>query len=130
MTNKLHSDIDAANERFMEAFRQCDADALATLYTSNGQLLPPQSDFVTGPEAIRSFWQSVFEVGLKEARLATVELEGLGDTAIEVGKYTLLAAQGEVADVGKYVVIWKQDDGAWKLHRDVWNSSQEVVPPA
>ncbi|MCG6957208.1 MAG: hypothetical protein LJF04_14560 [Gemmatimonadetes bacterium] len=24
---------------------------------------------------------------------------------------------------GKCVVIWKNEDGAWKLHRDIWTSS-------
>jgi ketosteroid isomerase-like protein len=26
-------------------------------------------------------------------------------------------------DQGKYIVIWKQDGGQWKLHRDIFNSS-------
>ena len=27
-------------------------------------------------------------------------------------------------DEGKYVVVWKkQEDGSWKLHRDIWNSN-------
>jgi ketosteroid isomerase-like protein len=29
-------------------------------------------------------------------------------------------------DKGKYIVIWKQEDGQWKLHRDIFNSS---MPP-
>ena len=30
-------------------------------------------------------------------------------------------------DSGKFIVIWKQEGGQWKLHRDIWNSS---MPPA
>ena len=26
-------------------------------------------------------------------------------------------------DQGKYVVIFKQVEGRWKLHRDIWNTS-------
>ena len=26
-------------------------------------------------------------------------------------------------DVGKYVVVWKNDAGTWKLHIDIWNTN-------
>jgi hypothetical protein len=29
-----------------------------------------------------------------------------------------------VLDEGKYIVIWKQVEGQWKLHRDILNSSR------
>jgi ketosteroid isomerase-like protein len=29
-----------------------------------------------------------------------------------------------IEDMAKYLVIWKQgDDGMWRLHVDIWNSS-------
>jgi ketosteroid isomerase-like protein len=48
--------------------------------------LPPNSDFVTGRPAIQAVWQSVMDVGIKDVKLQTVELEGHGETAIEVRK--------------------------------------------
>jgi hypothetical protein len=42
---------------------------------------------------------------------------------VEVGKYTLSVAGGQVVDRGKYVVIWKQEGDEWQWHRDIWNSS-------
>jgi ketosteroid isomerase-like protein len=36
----------------------------------------------------------------------------------------LLGAGGTEADRGKYIVIWKNQGGLWKLHRDIWNSSK------
>ena len=57
-------------------------------------------------------------------QLDTVEVEGHRDTAIEVGTYTLRGAAGQVADAGKYLVVWKVEGRSWKLHRDIWNSSQ------
>ena len=119
----LRADIIAANKRFMEAFGRRDAAGLATLYTTTGQLLPPNSEVVAGREAIRTFWQGAMDLGLTQAQLDTVEVEGHGETAVEVGKYTLRAGGGQVADTGKYVVIWKTESGTWKLHRDIWNSS-------
>jgi uncharacterized protein (TIGR02246 family) len=115
--------IAAVNENFMAAFNRWDAAGLADLYTENWQLLATGSDFVTGRAAIQAFWQAAMDMGRKAVRLETVEAEGHGDTAIEIGKYTLSWKAGNVMDRGKYVVIWKQESGQWKLHRDIWNSS-------
>lgn len=27
-----------------------------------------------------------------------------------------------MTDVGKYVVVWKDEGGVWKLHVDIWNT--------
>jgi ketosteroid isomerase-like protein len=121
------SGIEAVNRRFMEAFGRGDAGGVARLYTASAQLLPANHDFVTGPAAIQHFWQGAMDMGLKEAVLETLELEAHGDTAHEVGRYTLKAAGGQVADAGKYVVIWKQEGGAWKVHRDIWTTSRPAA---
>jgi len=116
--------IAAVNENFMATRNRGDAAGLANFYTENGQLLPTGSDFVTGKAAIQAFLQEGMDRGIvKTVRLEIVEAEGHGDTAIEIGKYTSSGGAGNVIDRGKYVVIWKQEDGQWKLHRDIWNSS-------
>lgn len=122
----LSAAIASANASFMETYGRGDAAGMAQLYTTDGQLLPTGSDVVTGHEGIEAFWAAVMEMGITTARLETVELEGHGDTAIEVGRYTLGRADGEVADEGKYVVVWKNLAGTWKLHRDIWNTSRSV----
>lgn len=116
--------VESANRQFMEAFGRGDASGVARLYTSSAQLLPAQSDVVVGTTAIQRFWQGAMDMGLKEAVLETIELESSGETAHEVGRYTLKAAGGRVADAGKYLVIWKPEGGTWKLHRDIWTTSQ------
>ncbi len=123
-TIPVRAKILAGSKKFMAAFAQKNAGALAKLYTQGGQLLPPGSEVVAGREGIQAFWQGALDMGLAEVKLDTVEVEGHRETAIEVGKYTLLAAGGQVADAGKYLVIWKLDGRSWKLHRDIWNSSQ------
>jgi uncharacterized protein (TIGR02246 family) len=128
MTNQgtstgIREAIEAADENFMAAFNRGDAGGLADLYTQNGQLLPTGSDFVTGKTAIQAFWQGAMDMGIKTARLETIEAEEYAGTAIEIGKYTLSGETGNIMDRGKYVVIWKQEGGQWKLHRDIWNSS-------
>lgn len=126
--DQVHDAIVAANKNFMTAFENSDDVAMAALYTADAQLLPTSSDFVSGNEAVQAFWKSIFDMGIKKAKLETVEVEGMGDTAWEVGKYTLFIEGDQVADSGKYVVVWKKVAGEWKLHRDIWNTSVSAQP--
>jgi uncharacterized protein (TIGR02246 family) len=123
----VRSAIEAANKKWEAAVSRGDAPGVAALYTAQGQLLPAQSDFVSGTQAIGQFWQAVFDSGIKEASLTTMEVEGCGNTAHEVGKYELRDADGKVLNHGKYVVVWKREGDTWKLHRDIWTTS---VAPA
>ena len=126
IATQISDAIVAANEKFMTVFKMGDAAGLANLYTENGQVLPPNGGFLTGKDAIQAIWQSILDMGAKEIKLDIVEVEGQGDTAIEVSNYTLYSEDGQELDQGKYIVIWKQQDGQWKLHRDIFNSSMPV----
>jgi uncharacterized protein (TIGR02246 family) len=114
------SAIDAVNRGFMTAFIRKDPAAVAALYTLDGQLLPPRSDFVTGRSAIAGYWQEAMKVGIR--KLETTELEIHSESAFEVGRYTVEASDGSEADAGMYIVVWKLEDGTWRMRRDIWNS--------
>lgn len=43
------------------------------------------------------------------------------------GKTRRASKQGNVADRGKYLVIWNRDGATWKLHRDIWNTSMPAA---
>ncbi len=115
--------IVAADETFMEIFRKGDAAGIAALYTENAQFLPPNSEIVMGRQAIQATFQAFMDMGVKAVNLETLEVEGYGDTASEVGTYTLEDVEGQILDRGKFLVIWKQEAGQWKLHRDMINTS-------
>ena len=96
-STEIRDAIAAANEKFMAAVSRGDAAGLAALYTDNGQVLPPNSDFVRGRQAIQTFWQGIMDMGIKTATLEIVEVEDHGDTAIEVSTYTLQDEGGQVS---------------------------------
>lgn len=126
-TTDITSAIRKANDMFESIFSKGDAAAMAELYTENGTLLPAGTDFIQGKEAIRIFWQGAMDMGIKEARLKTLEVEEQGDTAIEMGNYSMKGAGDIPIDEGKYIVVWKQENGAWKLDKDIWNSSNAPI---
>jgi ketosteroid isomerase-like protein len=122
-STQIRDAIAAANEAFMAAFRAGDATGLVALYTTTGQLLPPNVDTMASQAAIQAFWQGVMDAGIRSVQLEIAEVEGHGDTAIEVSNYTLCGEDGQVLDQGKYIVVWKRKGEQWKLHRDIFNSS-------
>jgi uncharacterized protein (TIGR02246 family) len=111
----------------VSAFRAADANGVASCYTSDAQLLPANSEPVSGTSAIASFWRGVMGMGIAQVKLDTVEVESQGDLAVEVGRYTLAGADGGALDNGKYVVVWHRERGAWKLHRDIWTTNRPAA---
>lgn len=118
----IYDNIVEGNEKLSAAFNNQDAEAMAALYTIDGQLLPPNFDLVDGRSAIETFWGTLFNLGFDGVILEIQEVSGNGSTAYEVGLFTLFF-EGQVFDSGKYVVVWKKVQGNWYLHRDIWNSS-------
>jgi uncharacterized protein (TIGR02246 family) len=111
------------NAEFVGALQRKDAVAMAGMYTGNAKVMPPGSETVEGKSKIQAFWESVIHAGITGATLETIEVDLIGGyTAIETGKF-ILYANKDIADRGKYMVVWRNEDSQWKLHRDVWNSS-------
>ena len=119
----IRTAIEANNKRWVEALGRGDAAGIAALYTPNAQLLPANGTVVSGQPAIQKYWQGAITSGFKAVTLTTIEAEACGDTAYEVGKYTVPGEGGKVLDAGDYVVIWKRDRDQWKLHRDIWTTN-------
>jgi uncharacterized protein (TIGR02246 family) len=117
--------IKVAAAKFEDAFNSGDGAAVGALYTEDAAILPPDGARVDGRAAIAEFWQGAIDAGLKDLDLQTLEVLDAGDLAVEFGKVSLTTtgSVGKAVPVaGKYIVIWQRDDdGAWRLHRDIWN---------
>jgi len=119
--------IAAAYEKFVDAVARGDADAITALYTEDARILPPGGDIVSGRAALPAFWAAMLGMGIKRCSFDTLEVEEHGDAAIEIGRVTLYADGDVQIDTPKYLVVWKREDGKWRMHRDIFNSDQ---PPA
>jgi uncharacterized protein (TIGR02246 family) len=122
----ITSEIEEANKGFMAAFNNGDVKALARNYTNSAKLYPPNSDVVEGQEAIEDFWNAVMNTGIKRALLETVTAESYDNIAIEEGRYKLYVEGDQIVDQGKYIVTWEKEEGKWRLHRDIWNTSNSA----
>ena len=103
----LKRSINSAINTFKISFARSDAAALAAIYTNNAQLLPPNSAIIFGSNNIQHFWQQ-------------------GEYATEIGSYHIQGEAGKTLDKGKYMILWKKENGQWKYHRDILNSNQKA----
>jgi uncharacterized protein (TIGR02246 family) len=115
--------VSAGNQKLSAGLAARDAAAMASCYTRDGEVLPPGADAARGHAAIRAFWQGAMDLGVGGVTLETVELERQGEQLVEIGRYRLRAATDAEIDHGKYLVTWRLEDGEWRIHRDIWNSS-------
>ncbi len=120
--------ISARNQEFMTAVKAMDASAVAGLYTEDGQLLPPAAEPQSGRIAIKEYFLAMFGQGVSGVTLETLDLVPADSIAVETGTYAVAGPGGATLDRGKYVVVWKHEDGAWRLYRDIWNTSMPAAP--
>ena len=120
----IRTAIEAANKSFAEALGRGEAAKVADMYAAGAQVLPPNSPMIKERQKIQEFWQGLINTGAKLS-LSTSDVEAHGDMAYEVGTYELIFPDNK-RDAGKYLVVWKRQNGAWKLAVDTWNSDMPV----
>ncbi|MBS0366840.1 MAG: DUF4440 domain-containing protein [Proteobacteria bacterium] len=120
---QVRTAIEAANARFSALAAQGSGATLAGLYAKDGAVMPAGSDPIRGTQAIAKFWQGAFASGMAAIELKTVEVYAQGATATEVGEYALRDKVGHLLDRGKYIVIWHNEGGQWKLLRDMFSTN-------
>lgn len=110
-----------------DAYNAADLDALAALYTDDAVVMPPNAERVQGHEALKALANSYMEAGAVQIELPPPDAYGvLGETAWIEGTYRFFAPDGSPVDVGKYLDVYRFEDGMWRLQHHIWNSD---LPP-
>ena len=124
--------IRAASKQFADNYNSGNIAALVALYTEEPKILPPNSSIVIGKEGIQAVFQGFYDVGGRDLQLTVLDLHVHGDMAHVVGKYTSTTQpeEGEaISNSGKYVELWKRENGTWKLNTAIWNTSLPLPVP-
>ena len=115
------------DNEWVAAVANKDVASIVRFYAEDGAVLPPGAPLAQGHEAIAKVWSGL--VGLKGFALTfaptKITIAAAGDMAYEIGTYSLSfeSEKGPVRDSGKFVVVWKKVDGAWKAAADIFNSN-------
>ena len=110
---------------FEDEVRRGDSNALAAHYISDALVMPPNSEPIKGTDIV-GFWGGAIRMGLKDLKLTTTDIAGDGNLVVETGNYEMFGAENKSLDKGKYVVVWKKDNGNWKIYRDMISSNLPV----
>jgi len=121
--------IQEVNRTFSDFLSSGDPAGLARCYAKEAVLMPPNQDLIYGRNNIEGFWRGLMTAGIKSIRLESQLVEQHGDVVCEIGRYTVFIQRNEAVDEGKYLVLWLQESGEWKLFRDIWNSSRPIATP-
>jgi uncharacterized SAM-binding protein YcdF (DUF218 family)/ketosteroid isomerase-like protein len=126
MEANIHQTIIQAEQRMEQLIEAKDAAGVAANYTLTARLMSPHREILQGTAAIRGFWQTSLEPEIQRVGLETLEVESHGEAVLEIGTYTAVFQDGRIADRGTYLVLWQQEDGIWKRHRDMWNTNRPI----
>jgi ketosteroid isomerase-like protein len=126
--DSVRTQVNASNAAYGTYFATGDSASFIACYTSDACINPPGNPKICGSNGIGGFFNEGVKMGIKNIVLTTDELMGGKDGVIETGRYDLQGDGGASWDKGKFIVIWKEENGKWKMYRDIWNSDAPSPP--
>ena len=128
----IKAKITDLNQRYAAAVAAKDLDGLLGQYAPDARVLPANGPRADGNDAIRGAWTGFLNTpGLSLAFTSSdVTVSEAGDMAIDIGAYqmSMTGPGGQpVADVGKYVTIFKKVGDEWKISVETFNSDMPVA---
>lgn len=130
MTNtQAQEAIRQLRESYMRTQDASDVDGCVSHWDDDDVLLPPNEPAVKGKEALRSWYQSIFDEFRIAFKVSFDEIQVTGSWSFARGAYSgrlIPTGGGEpIEEEGKYLEIHRQQlDGSWKFACHMWNSDR------
>jgi uncharacterized protein (TIGR02246 family) len=130
MPGKTDPAITKLAKEWEAAFNAKDVAKVASMYTDDAVVMPPNHEAVRGRANIEAFFKEMEGANLT---LTPFESATSGSTAYEAGTYQMSMTPKTgppTTDKGKYVVVLKRgSDGQWRLAFDIFNSDTPLPTP-
>jgi ketosteroid isomerase-like protein len=137
ITDTDRAAIRALDSAFAVAATAGDVDGMVAPYAPDALVMPQGMGIAAGQSAIREMFAGMAAAGRIRLSITTGTIEGAGDLAYATGSYELQPLPADSvqpmppAEVGKYLGVFRrQEDGSWKMVRDMWNTNAPAAPPA
>ena len=114
---KERQEIEKLDTLYSKFLLEGDSVALANMYTKDAQM-----GTVKGDEILSAFGKWIRSGIKNDSRHVTFKRTTLTadvDLLIETGIGEARSDNGELKYTFRYVVVWKKEDGTWKLYRDI-----------
>jgi len=121
--------IAASNKIFGACFATGDSTAFANCYAADACINVTNMPRMCGTQAITAFFNGGHKQGITNIALTTEEVMGGKEAVVETGKYEMFVGDKISVEKGKFIVVWKEENGKWKMYRDIWNSDAPPPPP-
>jgi len=112
----LEKEIELRLRDFENFLKEGDSIALGDLYTLDAEIIPS----LKGRDAIVRNFGSMIHDSITGSSFTTVGLWGNDQLLVEQGEGAWMHENGKVVGRGTYLLVWKKEDGAWKILRDTW----------
>jgi len=121
--------IEAMSKARAVAFNEGNAADIALHFTDDAILMAPGQPASQGKEAVRAYYQSIFDTYQTSLTSYYEEVKVEGDLAYGRGFAEVILkprAGGEpIASTAKYLnILQRQPDGSWKTTHDIWNGNE------
>jgi ketosteroid isomerase-like protein len=128
--DSVRAAIAVSNSTFGNGFATGDSANFVSHYTSDACINPSNMPQICGTAGITAYFNGGYKMGIRAIKITTNEVFGGKDGVTETGNYEMFVDKNVSVDKGKFIVLWKQVDGKWKMHRDIWNSDLPVPAAA
>ncbi|HTE30831.1 MAG TPA: DUF4440 domain-containing protein [Chryseolinea sp.] len=109
--------VDSLDVQFSKHYYNGDSIAIYKMYAKGAYFGSLKGD------AIISSWsrqiRNSIQNDTRDLIFTTTTLNTDNEFLFETGKYEIKDSQGNVQGDGKYLLVWKQEDGVWKIYRDM-----------
>jgi len=121
--NPVKAEIQEKTKFFTKAHITKDTAYLNNSFTIDAKVFPPNSEIVSGLKAISKLNYDWVNYGVHEFNEVTTSFYGSKDYVIDEGIYYLRYGKENTIDKGKYINIWKNVNGEWKIFSNIWNTN-------
>ena len=112
----LEKEIELRLREYESHLQNGDSIALGNMYTEDAEIIPS----TMGRNNITKVFGSMIRDSITGSSFKTTKLWGNDQLLVEDGTGTWSHANGTVVGRGRYLLVWKKDDGKWKILRDTW----------
>ena len=109
--------VDSLDKQFSKHFFEGDSLALYNMYAKGAYFGTSK-----GKDILSSWGRQIrysIENDMPNLLFATTSLTTDNEFLFETGKYQMKDSKGNLKGEGKYLLVWKQEDGQWKIYRDM-----------
>lgn len=121
--------IERENTRFTQAHLTGDIALIDSMFAPGAAAFPPGAPAVRGFPALHDFTVEYLKAGLTEFREETTDFYGNAEFVVDAGTYVVTYGPEPVNERGKYLNVWKNVNGTWKIQSNMWNSDPPVQTP-